>query len=859
MQRFLSILFISFALIVSAAGAAPAAHAQSLPEGNACPQGSYWIEANKQCEYGDYSPAALVTENEAAAQETAATAARIAGDKAAQLTAVDAGNTPKLDGAMAQIMSFIMSLFAWLLGVAMLTLNYAVYYTVVTMGDYVHNLAAVGIAWKILRDIGNIMLIFGFLAVGITTILSVDWYGGGKKMLPMMLVAAVFLNFSLFISEAIIDTGNLFATQFYTQINGGTFNESTVSNTTIKNEGVSNKIMQQLGLATMYTGALTNSNMLAANNSMLVGFMGILVFIIAAFVMFSLAFILIFRFIALLFLIILSPVGFAGLAVPGLEARMRNYWSKLFEQTITAPILLLMLYIALAIITDVHFLAFGPKGDWAGFIPNTDGSTNFAGFASVILSFLVAMGLLIAVVIQSKNLSAFGAKLASRAAGKLSFGAVSLGGRATLGLAGGYLASKRMQARARRGGAAGLALKGLVLGGKGLRGATYDFRNLPGAVAGAGAINVTPGKGATITAKQAIESFDTQYGLKPIRKFFEESAQEREQAGREMEFKDAQTKIEEINTRYGTGELTSEQKIARKTDLEPHEKTIATNLAKMSTKQLEELGGIKKGVESLVTNLSPQQFDALMKSDKVNETEKGNIRRERFKELTTIIGDATAAAAAAAAPGATQVQKDEAEKTEKTARDRITQVNLKELSYLDKDLLVSDLVADSLTNDQADSLSKEGVLGTAQKITLDARRKDRFDPTKVAPTAVAAALRSTKWNRDQINKLPAATLTDKGVLDALGADALTLADIVRRGNMSPLDKRKIGTYLQEVANSTTDPTRAEEFKRYIDFDLRILRDLNSGPGGGAGTGGRTQPPPAGFQQNPGGVILTPKP
>ena len=72
-------------------------------------------------------------------------------------------------------MQLIMNLFAWLLGVAAITLDNAVYYTVVTMGNYVNNLSAVGIVWQVLRDIGNIVLIFGFLAIGITTILNVNW------------------------------------------------------------------------------------------------------------------------------------------------------------------------------------------------------------------------------------------------------------------------------------------------------------------------------------------------------------------------------------------------------------------------------------------------------------------------------------------------------------------------------------------------------------------------------------------------------------------------------------------------------------------------------------------------------------
>jgi len=60
-----------------------------------------------------------------------------------------------------------MKLFAWLLGAAAITLDNAMYYTVVHMGSYINGLSAVGVAWRILRDIGNIILIFGFIILAL--------------------------------------------------------------------------------------------------------------------------------------------------------------------------------------------------------------------------------------------------------------------------------------------------------------------------------------------------------------------------------------------------------------------------------------------------------------------------------------------------------------------------------------------------------------------------------------------------------------------------------------------------------------------------------------------------------------------
>src|SRR3989344_7390701 len=66
-----------------------------------------------------------------------------------------------LDSTVGWLMNKIASLFAWLLGVAAITLDYVVFYTVIKMGDFVSSLTSIGITWRVLRDLGNIALIFG--------------------------------------------------------------------------------------------------------------------------------------------------------------------------------------------------------------------------------------------------------------------------------------------------------------------------------------------------------------------------------------------------------------------------------------------------------------------------------------------------------------------------------------------------------------------------------------------------------------------------------------------------------------------------------------------------------------------------
>jgi hypothetical protein len=451
MKRLLTTISLVFVLAVLGTGFVPSTvHAQATsacPSGSSCVSGCGATQTSVgSCTYGGNNPGFCCQSSSTGSGGTAGTTGSTNSGAPATPTS---GNLQS--GWLATVMISITQLFAWLVGVAAITLDNVVYYTVVQMGSYVKNLTAVGVTWQVLRNLGNIVLIFGFLAVGITTILDVDWYGSAKKMLPLLLVVAIFLNFSLFIAEAVIDVGNIFATEFYTQINAGN-PPSSASLSGINNEPISNAIMNSLGLQTIEGAAMNPSQAQllfqgSGANTLTIGFMSILLYIIVAFIMFSLAFILIARFVVLLFLIIVAPVGFAGLIVPGLERTAKSWWNALFQQTITAPILLLMLYIALAVITDANFLT-GLSGCTAGGTCSASytgfATGNLLGFASVMLSFLVAMGLLAAVIIVSRKMSAFGGTWATKTAGALTFGVTSWAGRRTVGR-GAYYAARGLR------------------------------------------------------------------------------------------------------------------------------------------------------------------------------------------------------------------------------------------------------------------------------------------------------------------------------------------------------------------------------------------------------------------------------
>lgn len=604
------------------------------------------------------------------------------------------------DASYSAVMEWVMRLFAWLLGVAALTLDTAVYHTVVHMGAYVNDLSAVGVVWRVLRDFGNVLLIFGFLAVGISIMLGVSWYGSASSMLPKLLIAAIFLNFSLFIAEAVIDVGNLFATQFYVQITGGQTPGTSWGDKSFfdaaDEEGISNKIMSQLGLQTMYGNALqTNTPIFDAGNTWIIGFMGILLFMVAAFVMFSLAFILIARFVALVVLIIVAPIGIVGFAIPKFNLS-KKWWNELIGQTITAPVMLLMLYIALALITDAKFLTgFGVgqdngNGDSAAWLGWIGGSTGVSNFASMMLSFFVAMGLLLTVTLLAKKLSAIGASMATGAAGKIVGGVAGygvLGGsafvaRGVLGMgAGSLLNSKDMQARAAQPGWSGRGAAALAWSGRQLQNRTFDARNS----------KILSGIGRTVTAPLSIvdpsfnKSMEYGKGTKSTGASMIKGLKEAKHDY--LPFNGEWWRAQQKEYEKAAAQKARSAAIDNRAD-DP--KAFATEIKKMSVDELSELRGIRKGLDEFVLALSPAKFNELSKSPKLLSSEKTNLKKEWEGQFNNA----------------------------ETAGKVLAGYSTEEVATLDPKILTKPQVAQNLDSDQLESIRRKGNLNREQRTAI---------------------------------------------------------------------------------------------------------------------------------------------
>lgn len=310
----------------------------------------------------------------------------------------------------------------------------------------IYRSGAIVTAWHLLRDIINLALIFILLYVAIGTVLniqSIDW----RKQVAQIIIAAIFVNFSLFLTRIVIDAGNIVAFNFHQQLTTiERENEPTVQ------VGISERFMGILGIPRIRgleeanavqegIDGVTRGWMGAA-----MAFMRLLVTAVAIWVFFSAAILFIGRTLALFLLLILSPIGVAGASLPLLGPHAAKWRSTLFGQAFLPAIFLFLVLIVLLFFDEESANILASAGNQLGLeggdslLLARDPTANESPEALFILYILVAAALIMVIKI-TKDLSGEVGKMTNVAFSKaLGFA----GGAAGLGLGAGALLGRKV-------------------------------------------------------------------------------------------------------------------------------------------------------------------------------------------------------------------------------------------------------------------------------------------------------------------------------------------------------------------------------------------------------------------------------
>jgi hypothetical protein len=646
--------------------------------------------------------------------------------------------------AIFEFVGVFLAIVAWLF-------NIVIAKTVFGFADLFGNSAGLLGGWRVLRDICNIGLIFGFVYMGIATILDIHGYEI-KKTLPRLIIFAVLLNFSLLASEAIIDTSNVFSAVLYqnsadnqNQLCGisdiGNNGGGGAGNTGCADQGIAGMIISNSKVNTVLSPSFQPKFGLTFYLGLTVVETILMVVLIAAAIM------LIIRAVVLVFLMILSPIGFAGLAVPFLEPYAKRWWDTLLAQSFFAPVLLLLIFIGLKIGNSLP-ASISKSGSLADLFKAQPPAT-----LDVLLIYVLVVGFMIAALMAAKQMGAYGASFATSAATKIVSYPFAFVGRNTVG---------RGAAAGRKGFESWVGNQNrTLLGSKALG------RAVGGTLKATGAAEEISGGLKKVSGQKigGFASFDDR--KKETKDYAKETAHVAEKAHLEDELKRNALVV-------ASATATADQKVEAANQLGAiTQKMNDGDLAesKIVAQAMNGNAEAQAVLNTLSETMSADKFDHLMNNDKVDQPVKEAIKEARFHDITDAVASGMRAGSQKFIDRIESLDIKDIENN----TDLITNPNRTIQDEDGKTVILKDAIIDALKDKQTQDLRTSKKISRAIQDAVKERRNDRFRDPKSAAIAVA------KMRPEDIGKLEAKVLTKPHMAEFMTPRSL---DVVKKeGNL----------------------------------------------------------------------------
>lgn len=317
-----------------------------------------------------------------------------------------------------KLSNFSLDLSSWVLYFAGTLFDYTIQKTVVEMKTLVDKVNIVDIGWKVFRDFVNIFFIFILLYISISIILGLGI--DTKRILIKIILIALLINFSLFITKIIIDTSNVVAVGFYdaiiTQTEAISGSDSEDDSDPSNASKISQAFVDALNLTTIYNtnnvdkDGVKTPMKIATGDIVLIGIFGSLFMLVVAFVFFAGAFLFALRFIVFIFLMILAPLAFFGMILPKTQSYASKWWDSLLSQAYFAPLYMALIFVVIKGMANFKIMGKGSKGVAAEdtFAAAFNTAANDASNLGIILNFIIFMGLATGALIIAKSLSVSG-------------------------------------------------------------------------------------------------------------------------------------------------------------------------------------------------------------------------------------------------------------------------------------------------------------------------------------------------------------------------------------------------------------------------------------------------------------------
>lgn len=596
--------------------------------------------------------------------------------------------------------------------------------------------------WKTLRDIANMFFILVLLFTAFKAMFQLSAGNVGRTILNIVIVA-LLINFSLFFTKVVIDASNVVAIGFYNSIvsTNRPAAQATEGTQEVTQGSISSGYMRLLGLQSWFDPAIITKSKLDAQQLMVTGVMSAIFMLVVAVVMFIASAMLLARWLLLIVLMILSPVAFIAIIIPGMSSNFEKWKNAVIDQSFFAPLYFAMTWVSFKIAVGYQQASGGViRGgqNWSdvGIAVPSD------GMMTLILNYFIVIGFSIIALVVSKQMASktpyFTTLTGTIGAGVA--GTSAWAGRTFMGSAGNSLANKMQSAKASNNFATRNAARFLSYTGEKAAKSSFDIRNaaIPTSVVG-DAIRGTVGRtkaGKFFGLNDVnIQSIDVGnkiggglVGTADKKGYAERKAESNKRIGEREAKEKAQIKL----TR-ATNSIVAGAKAPTGTTgpvIDEMERSLA-NLSDKETESLVVNNGDLLENPAFANKVSVKQLEAIIKSDQLSDEQKSAFKKARFVELENINNAAGLAAIARRSTGAalTPAEVAAAKKVE-DARKKVKNLHDSELEMIDPKYLDPgrpegvEFIA-QLKGNQVEAINKNNKFTTSTK---DKIKEERIKP-----------------------------------------------------------------------------------------------------------------------------------
>ena len=302
------------------------------------------------------------------------------------------------------ILSFYVMFSAWLVDVM---LEPSIYTTVLDI-----NSGPLMVGWTVIRDFANTFFIFILLLIAFSTILRIQKYSI-KAFLPKFIIAIFLINFSALIAAVIIDFGQVFMYEIKSWLGAFGGNNGAMGNLTSMIDG----LVDDYGLFPGKGGFSIENTTGVVFAVVFAAIMGSVYIMLAGF--------LLIRLVVLAILIVLSPIAFIGIILPGLNSQVGTWWKKIFEYSLFGPIFIFFVFLASEMSSSLGTYTPSTPNDLVG----------LSYLVTLIVPYCVSIAMLLAVIPVTKQLGIAGT--GALMGGAMGVGKIAMGTYAGAKLAGG--------------------------------------------------------------------------------------------------------------------------------------------------------------------------------------------------------------------------------------------------------------------------------------------------------------------------------------------------------------------------------------------------------------------------------------